>query len=66
VRTSRTSRKLPPEARRALDFVLVDSIEDVFAAAFNGRRTAAAAPRARAGAQAARALRRCKDRRRSG
>jgi ATP-dependent Lon protease len=36
--------ELPPETRDALDFVLADSIDDVFAAAFNG----AAAPKPRA------------------
>ena len=30
--------ELPAEARDALDFVLVDSIEDVFAAAFGSNR----------------------------
>jgi ATP-dependent Lon protease len=39
--------ELPPETRDALDFVLADSIEDVFAAAFNG--AAARKPRAVAG-----------------
>jgi ATP-dependent Lon protease len=39
--------ELPPETRDALDFVLADSIEDVFAAAFNG--VAARKPRAVAG-----------------
>jgi len=29
--------ELPEEARKALDFVLVDSVEEVFAAAFDGR-----------------------------
>jgi len=32
--------ELPPEAREALEFVPVDTIEDVFAAAFDGRRRA--------------------------
>jgi ATP-dependent Lon protease len=40
--------ELPPETRDALDFVLADSIEDVFAAAFNG--AAVRKPRAVAGA----------------
>jgi ATP-dependent Lon protease len=40
--------ELPPETRDALDFVLADSIEDVFAAAFDG--VAARKPRAVAGA----------------
>jgi ATP-dependent Lon protease len=31
---------LPPETRRALSFVPADTIEDVFAAAFNGKRRA--------------------------
>jgi ATP-dependent Lon protease len=39
--------ELPPETRDALDFVLADSIEDVFAAAFDG--AAARKPRAVAG-----------------
>jgi ATP-dependent Lon protease len=39
--------ELPPETRDALDFVLADSIEDVFAAAFNG--AAVRKPRAVAG-----------------
>jgi ATP-dependent Lon protease len=39
--------ELPPETRDALEFVLADSIEDVFAAAFNG--AAARKPRAVAG-----------------
>jgi ATP-dependent Lon protease len=39
--------ELPPETRDALDFVLADSIEDVFAAAFDG--AAARKPRALAG-----------------
>jgi ATP-dependent Lon protease len=30
--------ELPPETREALDFVLADSIEEVFAAAFGDRR----------------------------
>jgi ATP-dependent Lon protease len=32
--------ELPPETREALEFVPVDTIEDVFAAAFDGRRRA--------------------------
>jgi ATP-dependent Lon protease len=31
--------ELPPETRRALDFVPVDTIEEVFSAAFDGKRT---------------------------
>jgi ATP-dependent Lon protease len=34
--------ELPAETKRELEFVLVDSIEEVFAAAFNGKATAAA------------------------
>ena len=34
--------ELPPETRRALEFVPADTIEDVFAAAFNGKRRRAA------------------------
>ena len=30
--------ELPEETRKALEFVLVDSIEEVFAAAFDGKR----------------------------
>jgi ATP-dependent Lon protease len=30
--------ELPEETRKALDFVLVDSVDEVFAAAFDGRR----------------------------
>ena len=30
--------ELPPETREALEFVLVDSVEEVFEAAFDGRR----------------------------
>jgi ATP-dependent Lon protease len=49
--------ELPPETRDALEFVLADSIEDVFDAAFNGkwarrpRRLAAAERRAAAAAR---------------
>jgi ATP-dependent Lon protease len=32
--------ELPPETRAALEFIPADTIEDVFAAAFNGRRRA--------------------------
>jgi ATP-dependent Lon protease len=32
--------ELPPETREALDFIPVDTIEDVFAAAFDGKRPA--------------------------
>jgi predicted ATP-dependent protease len=35
---------LPPETRDALGFVLVDSIDEVFAAAFNGKGSARAKP----------------------
>jgi ATP-dependent Lon protease len=34
--------ELPPETREALEFVPVDTIEDVFQAAFDGRRSARA------------------------
>jgi ATP-dependent Lon protease len=38
--------ELPPEARAALEFIPVETIEDVFAAAFSGRRrTRSRAPR---------------------
>jgi ATP-dependent Lon protease len=30
--------ELPPETRRALEFVLVDSVDEVFDAAFDGNR----------------------------
>jgi ATP-dependent Lon protease len=30
--------ELPPETRNALEFVLVDSVEDVFEAAFDGKQ----------------------------
>jgi len=30
--------ELPPETRKALEFIPADTIEDVFAAAFDGRR----------------------------
>jgi ATP-dependent Lon protease len=30
--------ELPPETRESLEFIPADTIEDVFAAAFNGRR----------------------------
>ena len=32
--------ELPPETREALEFVLVDSVEEVFEAAFDGRTAA--------------------------
>jgi ATP-dependent Lon protease len=48
--------ELPPETKRELEFILVDSIEDVFAAAFDGKadgRAAKALPvKERAAAQA--------------
>jgi ATP-dependent Lon protease len=31
-------QELPPETREALEFVLVDSVEDVFRAVFDGKR----------------------------
>ena len=34
--------ELPPETREALEFIPADTIEDVFAAAFDGKRRAAA------------------------
>jgi ATP-dependent Lon protease len=39
---------LPPETRKALEFIPADTIEDVFATAFGGgkRRTASRGPRA--------------------
>ena len=48
--------ELPPETREALEFIPADTIEDVFAAAFDGRPPHALAPwpgRGRAAAQAA-------------
>jgi ATP-dependent Lon protease len=42
--------ELPPEAREALTFVLADTIEDVLAAAFDGKR-ARRRPRAAAGTE---------------
>jgi ATP-dependent Lon protease len=36
--------ELPPETRAALEFVPVDTIEDVFAAAFDGRRRSRSRP----------------------
>jgi ATP-dependent Lon protease len=45
--------ELPPETREALDFVLADSIEDVFAAAFNGAGARKPRAVARTGRQAA-------------
>jgi ATP-dependent Lon protease len=40
--------ELPPETRAAIEFIPADTIEDVFAAAFNGKATARSArgPRA--------------------
>jgi ATP-dependent Lon protease len=39
--------ELPPETRQAMTFVPADTIEDVFAAAFNGkRRSRASGPQA--------------------
>src|SRR5205085_11522327 len=36
--------ELPPETKRELEFVLVDSIEEVFAAAFDGNTSGRATP----------------------
>jgi Lon protease-like protein len=36
--------ELPAETKRELEFVLVDSIDEVFAAAFNGKGAARAKP----------------------
>jgi ATP-dependent Lon protease len=47
--------ELPPETKRELEFILVDSIEDVFAAAFDGKADGRAKPvpvKERAAAQA--------------
>jgi ATP-dependent Lon protease, bacterial type len=38
--------ELPPEARAALEFIPADTIDDVFAAAFAGRRARSRGPRA--------------------
>ena len=48
--------ELPPETREALEFVLVDSVEEVFEAAFD--RTARRRPAARPGAGTAGGARR--------
>ena len=42
--TSATSSELPPETREGLEFIPTDTIEDVFAAAFDGTRPARSAP----------------------
>jgi ATP-dependent Lon protease len=49
--------ELPPETKEALDFVLVDSIDDVFRAAFDGKPAARPKPVAVAGTRAARSAR---------
>ena len=40
--------ELPPETREGLEFIPADTIEDVFAAAFDGARPAPVTPRPRA------------------
>jgi ATP-dependent Lon protease len=45
--------ELPPETRKDLEFVLVDSVEDVFEAAFDGKRAIARRPAPAAERQAA-------------
>jgi ATP-dependent Lon protease len=49
--------QLPPETRRAMTFIPADTIEDVFAAAFNGARRSRARRPAAVERQAARGLR---------
>src|SRR5437763_5124199 len=46
--------ELPPETKEAIEFVLVDSIDEVFAAAFDGKRSARPKPVAVSGERAAR------------
>jgi ATP-dependent Lon protease len=49
--------ELPAETKETLDFVLVDSIDEVFTAAFNGKTVARPKPVAVSGARAARSAR---------
>src|SRR5436309_8796356 len=46
--------ELPPETKEAIEFVLVDSIDEAFAAAFDGKRGERPKPVAESGERAAR------------